>query len=367
MRFTNASGCEAGWTLGFERDGRELLVVIVKATYDLPSDGEPATFAARQQPLVQADVFSGEPGLSAPLFESDYAHRKPCCDVLLLGRAHAPGGREVRRLPVGLQVGPMCKRFLVTGHRSWGAGLLGVSAGEPQPFSTMPISYDCAFGGTDRTREASDGRVETYLENPVGRGHGLHKEAIDGQPLPNTEQIGEPVTSPRGRYRPAAFSPIGRWWRPRCDWAGSYDQRWLDETAPFWPDDFQWRYFQAAPPDQVVEGLRGDEPVLLEHLTPDGRRAFRLPGRQVSATFVPHVGKDVRVPAMLDTVVLEPDEGRFTLTWRASLALGRSVFDVKEAIAGEMSGAWHRARRFPGKRYFRGLGEAVATLQQEKA
>jgi hypothetical protein len=36
------------------------------------------------------------------------------------------------------------------------------------------------------------------------------------------------------------------------------------------------------------------------------------------------------------------------------------VFDVKETITGEMTQAWHRARRFPDKTYHRSLADAVA-------
>jgi hypothetical protein len=67
MEFVNESGLQAGWTLGFERDGRELLVVAVKATYALPANGEEAVLAEEQAKLTEADEFTGEPGFSAPL------------------------------------------------------------------------------------------------------------------------------------------------------------------------------------------------------------------------------------------------------------------------------------------------------------
>src|SRR2546422_6031182 len=44
------------------------------------------------------------------------------------------------------------------------------------------------------------------------------------------------------------------------------------------------------------------------------------------------------------TLFRSPDQQRFTLTWRVALPLGRSVFDVKETVVGEMSPAWYRAR-----------------------
>jgi hypothetical protein len=362
MKFTNVTAFPATWTMGFQRDGRELLVAIVKATFRMPSgQGEAATVHDEQQPLVRADEFVDEPGLSAPLRETDFAHMKPACDVLLLGHARAPGGGMARRLVAGLRVGTMSKQFTVVGDRQWRKSLLGVvSASEAVPFSAMSVGYERAFGGIDNTTLARTGRVDTFIANPAGRGYWRHTDHIDGQPLPNTEETTRPVSQHDGDYRPMALTPVGRHWAPRHRYAGTYDDRWLDEQAPFWPDDFDERYFQAAPADQVIAHPQGGEEVVLQHLTADGLRAFQLPRLAMPVTFVPHRGRDVTRDAVLDTIVLEPDEERFTLTWRASIALGKSVFDVKETITGEMTQAWHRARRFPDKTYHRSLADAVA-------
>jgi len=347
--------------MGFERDGRELLIVVVKATYLLAGD-EPH-LAAEQLPLVEADRFSGEPGLSAPLFETDFAHRKPACDVLLVGSAYAPNGEPASRVRVGLQVGTVNKEFWVVGQRTWDKSALSIAATSPQPFISMPISYDVAFGGTDRTEQA-EGKVDTFLANPVGKGYWRHNAQIDGQLLPNTEELNRAVNDPGGDFAPMALSPIGRNWAPRAAFAGTYDERWIENDAPFWPADFDYRYFQAAPPDQIISYPVGGERVVLKNLSADGHRAFELPTRRMPITFVPHHGRDVTLEAHVDTVVLEPDMERFTLTWRASLAMGRSIFDVKEIVVGEPSLAEQRARRLPGKRHFRTLGELARARER---
>lgn len=64
------------------------------------------------------------------------------------------------------------------------------------------------------------------------------------------------------------------------------------------------------------------------------------------------------------TLGFEPDAQRFTLTWRATLALPGSVFDGQEVVVGEMPPAWHRARRFPGKACYPNLKELVATRRR---
>jgi len=366
MNFVNRSGLPAAWTVGFRRDGRELLVTIVKATFNLPAPGEPVALMPEQQPLVQADEFSGEPGFSAPKFESDYAPFKPGCDVLLVGSAYAPRGTRVKRCEVELRVGAMSKRIVAVGPRVWQKTLGMVSATSPTAFETVPLSYDTAWGGTDRTHEA-EGNVDTFVENPVGRGYWRYKDAIDGQPLPYTEQAGKPIDSYSGNYVPQAFSPLGRSWTPRAQLAGTYDKEWLTNRAPLWPDDFNERYFQCAAADQIISYPVGGEQVMLRNLSPHEVLSFALPVIEMPVTFIPHKGRDITRSANVDTIVLQPDQARFTLTWRHALPLGRSIFDVKETIVGQMSEAWHRSRRFTGKPYYTSLRDAVKARAARKS
>ncbi|MBB3196751.1 DUF2169 family type VI secretion system accessory protein [Roseateles terrae] len=359
MRFTNATAWVSGWTLGFERDGRERLVVVSKASYRLPRDGETPQLLPQAVALVTADVHHGDPATTAPLHETDFAQTKPGCDVLLVGSAWARNGRPAPRVPVLLRVGRMEKMLTVTGPRQWQGRWTGTQAGDPAPFVQQPFSYDQAFGGRQL---AEDGQtaVGQCDRNPVGVGFSLSPGQLDGQPMPITEEVEHPITSARNDWRPMAFGPIGRHWLPRRQYGGTYDEAWQRARAPFWPDDFDDRYFQSAPPDQVIDPPSGNEEVVLQNLTPDGLRRFRLPETRVPVLFIPHRGRDYRMDARLDTVVFEPDAERFTLTWRATLPLANSVFDVKEVIVGEMPQAWHRARRFPGKTYYASLGALVA-------
>jgi hypothetical protein len=358
MKFVNQTRVAAGWTMGFDRDGRELVVVAIKATFTIPLDGGEPLMAEQQRPLVEADQFTGQPGLSAPLYESDYAHRRPICDVVLNGSAYAPANRRATRLDVGLRVGSMTKILEAVGNRFWDKGVWGIRVSDPQPFDVMPISYDNAFGGMERSKSDPE-KARTFPANPVGRGYLPSKEDIDGKPLPNTEEFTKPVTNPNGAYRPMSFGSIGRNWVPRVGFAGTYDQHWLDNRAPFWPDDFDDRYFQSAPPDQQIPYPNGGEQVVLKNLTPNGTVSFRLPIVSMPVWFLPQRGRDTRVDSVIDTIVIEPDRGVFTLTWRAVLPMRRSCFDMKEVIAGEMSEAWQRMRKYGSKPYYKGLSQLV--------
>src|SRR6266545_1554156 len=113
MELLNATKMLAAYTMGMKPDGGELLVVVVKGTFKFPSANAEPQLAQEQVPLVMADEFTGEPGFSAPRYESDFAPIKPRCDVLLNGSAYAPGGDPTTRLEVGLRVGDMSKMFAV--------------------------------------------------------------------------------------------------------------------------------------------------------------------------------------------------------------------------------------------------------------
>jgi hypothetical protein len=367
MELLNATKMQAGYTMGMKPDGRELLVVVVKGTFNIPKDGEVATLADEQVPLVMADEFTGAPGYSAPVYEADFSPMKPKCDVLLNGSAYAPGGKPTRRVEVSVHVGLWEKSFRVVGDRVWKKRWFFVQASKPRSFTVMPITYDKAFGGVDNSH-TKESKHQAYMPNPIGVGFhsNLQSKAINGKPLPNTEELRKPIKNPKGKYQPMALGPIGRGWEPRLNLGGTYDQNWIDNVFPFLPADFQETYYQAAPVDQQIDTLRGGEEVVLQNLTPQGYLQFQIPQVQVPVVFFLKKGEPQKTNGVTDTLVLEPDAGRFTITWRASILLKKNMFEVAQVLTGEMPRAWWRARK-SGKIYYRSLGELVREKLREKA
>ncbi len=359
MELLNATKMKAGYTMGMKPDGRELLVVVVKGTFAIPKAGEEPQLAATQADLVMADEFTGEPAFSAMRYESDFPPFKPRCDVLFNGSAHAPNAFPVPKLDVGLRIGTMTKSLSVVGHRRWKKGLVFVSSTPPEPFVKMPFSYDNAFGGVDKTHP-DKAKHGIFVPNPAGRGFhsNLAKEAVEGKPLPNTEELGKTVSSPAGTYRPMAFGPIGRSWQPRPKYAGTYDQNWLDNAFPFLPADFDERYYQSAPEDQQIAHPKGGEEVVLLNLTPEGRTTFKLPAIEVPVTFYYKTRDELETKANLDTIIIEPDLNRFILVWRSTIPLKRNIFEIAQVVTGKMSPAWYRARKL-GKTWYPSLKELV--------
>lgn len=345
MEFINATNMQAGYTMGMEPSGRELLVVVVKGTFHLPKSGEEARLHEQQVPLIMADTFTGEPGFSAPYYEVDFAPRKLKCDILLQGSAYAPDGRPIPRVPVGLRIGQWQKTFAVCGKRYWEYGLAGVSATEPEPFSVQPFSYDVAFGGIDNFPE-DPAKHTAFMYNPIGKGFhkNIKKEWIDGAPMPNTEALDQPVEKPDGDYIPMAFGPVGRGWATRLPHAGTYDQNWIDNIFPFLPPDFNDMYYQAAPLDQQIPYLRGGEKVILVNLTSDGQRHFTLPVFEAPVHFFPKKGEQEDVIPRLDTITFEPELDRFTVAWRTARLLRRDLHDIAKVVVGSKGRAWWQKR-----------------------
>ncbi|NND92026.1 MAG: DUF2169 domain-containing protein, partial [Granulosicoccus sp.] len=68
MQVLNNTGLVTGYTMGMEPSGRECIVLAIKGTFSIPKKaGEQPRLLEEQVPLVEADTFSGEPGLSSPL------------------------------------------------------------------------------------------------------------------------------------------------------------------------------------------------------------------------------------------------------------------------------------------------------------
>lgn len=367
MELINATKMQAGYTLGMDPDGRERIVVVVKGTFTIPENGGQPVLADEQVPLVMADEFTGEPGLSATLYESEFAPFKPRCDVLLNGSAHAPGGKPAQRVRVSLRVGAMKKSFQVVGNRVWEKHGLAMVPTKPEPFTVMPISYDRAFGGVD-TDDKDPDKVRSYTANPVGVGYyPLHRgKSLQGLSLPNTEEKGKSVDAKSGKYRPMAFGAIGRNFAERYPLAGTYDQDWIDNVFPFLPKDFDPRYYQAAPADQQIAYPVGGEKIELLNLMPRRRRVrFLVPKVDMPVEFTDATGRQVTVSAPMDTVIIEPDSHRVLFGWRASQLLPRNVFDIRQAVAGTMPSGWYLARKH-AKEYYPSLNDAVTALSERE-
>ena len=267
---------------------QDVLVVIVKATFDLRDD---RVALAREQLPPTGDVHhDGDPNASLR-YASDYAAFKPKADVLLVGSA--PSGPDGNVGHVTLHLGKLERSRAVFGDRTWGAS-------DPARFERMPLRWERALGG------------QLSPDNPVGIGFRT------AQAVPNLQDPARLLTSPGDAPRAACFAPIAPTWRGRASKLGTYDRAWLRERWPYFPADFDPAYFNSAPREQQVDYLAGDERFALTGFG-DAPIVGRLPGIRPRA-FVLRTreakGELIEALLRLDTCWFDVDARKLVLTWR---------------------------------------------------
>jgi uncharacterized protein YjbI with pentapeptide repeats len=231
-----------------------------------------------------ADRVADKPVIAA----HDLAPVLPGAEVLVTGHVFAPDGRATPSLAAGVTLGfsngsTWRKLLHVFGDR-W-------SGRSPQPFRALPLSWERALRGHD---------------NPVGVDPTIQ--------LPN-------FVDPARPEAPAGFGPLAAAWRPRRSLLGSAPPSLFDTEPIVVPPGFDFRYFFAAPLDQRLVGLSGDEWVQLDGLHPLlARVQFRLPLAGLSLR-VHDANSFEEYPMVPDRLVIDSDRQVGTLTYRRGLPL----------------------------------------------
>lgn len=302
---------------------------VIKAGFRLQPGGVAELLPEELQPEFSGDQYVDDDPSRGLRYPSDFALFKPGADLLLAGHCHAPEGRTFTETEVVFGVGNGAKRLLVFGDRVWQRGPLGWAPSRPRPFTRMPLAWTHAFGG--------DG----YPHNPVGRGIG-ERELDDGTRaylLPNIESPNAPIASPDDRPAPAGFGPIDPALPLRASKTGTYTRAWLERNWPWLPDDFDWTFFNAAPPDQQWPRryLAGDETLRFVHMHPRvPSYQCRLPGQRVRLFVKRREGQALvfkEVELRLDTLFADLDAEVVTLVWRGvSTAFSLKLKEFEEAF-----------------------------------
>jgi len=258
------------------------------------------------RPLLEQDLWTrlGETLGSNIL---DPGMPKPNGEVLLYANYYSPEGKPVTAGRAVMQCGLVDKELAVIGDRYWRV-LIGPS--EPEPFTTMPLSYAYAYGG------------KKYDKNTVGKG----MESVDvfGEqrvPLPNIENPDKLMTSEGQRPDPAGFAPLDIMWQQRQERAGTYDEQWIQEYCPAYPLDIDWNHFNAAPVDQWVENFwQANESYSLHNMHPDESVIQgRLPNFRGRCFLAPKNSDKpvlIEVEQRLETIYFFPEQDMGVLLWR---------------------------------------------------
>lgn len=283
------------------RPPADSITMVVKATFDLVPGG-PA------RPRKEPDPLAGDAHLDDDLekslrYASDFAFFKPKADITVVGHAVAtsPAQRAARvSLRFGAGKGRVERAIHVLGDRVWQRALgVSIAPTDPAPFDSIPLVYERAFGGPSSS------------ENPLGTG---------ASTLPNLEDPDRPIKGPSDTPKPACFAPVPATFASRASRLGTYDGRWLATRWPYFPEDFDWAYFQSAPLGQQTDHLAGDEPFEITGMRRDHPVVQgTLPGRRVQAFLhkTREAGGSIEELLLrLDTAAFDLDGMKVNLVWR---------------------------------------------------
>ena len=328
LQLKNKTPFQANIAIFPNEQGVDTLYVVVKATFSL---GSTISVAEAQRPVVLADEYWGEPGLSSIKYASEAHLTKPATDVVMVGVASAPDRRPMKQLDVTVTVADRRKTIRVFGDRVWEKGWIGVRMSAPLPFETIPLVYERAFGGV---HEVNPEKKQVIFEprNPVGcsfMGKRKTKQMV-GMRLPNLEDPSHLMNKPRMLPPPVGVGALSSSWEPRKSYAGTYDAVWQKTRAPYLPDDFNPRFFNVAHPDLVCHGyLKGGEPLEIINVSPNGPIRCTLPICRLE-TAVRIAGRTETPPLNLETVLLEPSNATLCLTWRSSVQCDKKTLKVEQ-------------------------------------
>ncbi len=404
-----------------DESDQECHVLVVRGTFSLiqasPSANKksdatpPVNFiveaAAQQAPIAVIDVYHGELNRSSVKHESDLAPGKPKCDVIIVGSAHSPTGGPVTRVEVGVRIQRtvaippfadvgirLDHRLIVHGKRAFERRRAILGGGwrltEPEPFLSLPLRYEHAFGGElkvypqeaaasklrdqDRLSDAIRARhpegehapiAHTLcMYNPLGVGwlEGWYADAasIDRWAAPQIEAPeglltvetfermvrGEVRSGERPELTPRGMGVIAKPWQPRLPLAGTLDDRWLAERWPHMPRDYQLGYWNGAHPEMQCAHLFGGEMVELWNLLPPSAQGislerdggavcrFRLPDPVVAARLKQGDKLAWGVP-VIDTLILDLDEMCLSMVWRMRVPIAMGIEAAALVTLGE--------------------------------
>lgn len=306
-------------------DSRTHLTIALKARFAFRHDT--MMVVTSPVPLATRDQHIADDPTRSLVEASDMVPYREQADVWLTGRAYAPAGRPVAVSVVRMALyrhgqALLDKSLHVYGERK-------ASDVEPKPFESLPITYELAYGGVG------------FDDNPVGVGA-------------DERDLAPSIVHPEDAERVAGFGPISRYWKLRRGQLSTRTRRKLETVVPDVPPGFDWSYFQAAPADQRLSYLSGDEWLVLDGMHPTMLRVqTRLPKVRAVARVMPiddDVGTGDAIAMVGDTLAIDAVGQVCTVTWRGNVTLAQNGLHEHLLVAGgiEMHGRgldWSQARR----------------------
>lgn len=323
MKLTNSSGFPAAMLVGSTAEYEQLAIVVCKLTYALDARGGLAPVS----PESAWPVFRETVVVNGVILGSDLDYLRRDIDILVFGEAMAPRREKVTDMKVEVRCGPVRRAIDVIGDRRWVRNGLSIrrllgggssfSISDPEPFLSMPLSNDRAFGGSPEV----DGKPCPHHANGAGRGFVREEAQVEGILLPNLERPDQRIRTWRDDPIPACmFKPGGLLFDPSgpCSLRGLTEggdmSQVMRRVAP--------RILSQTVPDQICPEGKLGRSLRLDGFDPDGPVRFPLPPeRSVPGQWGPFVrasigGKRSRFPLQVVTLTAFLPQRALVVTYR---------------------------------------------------
>lgn len=290
-----------------QRTSELFCTVVAKLTYELRpgecelvANGDPIFTEEQQDPAAPGSIRA----------TSDLVPFKPWAEATVVGCAFAPRGMPATHVACRLVAGSIDKMVEAWAGRTFGPEG-GVLLGSPQ--ARFPLDARHAAGGPG-------------TDNPSG------VETGAGGSIPSLQPAGYRVAF--GEYTPSVtFGPIASTAPSRARLLRSEDRAWLEdrERRPV-PSGFDATFHQSAPADQRREWpFAANERLILENLHPEIERLVtNLPGVAPHLLVLAPSEEVIRMTG--DTLAIDAERGRVTLTFRAQVRVPARREDLQLAI-----------------------------------
>lgn len=242
-------------------------------------------------------------------FDEETPFRKQGIDVMVLGKAYPTDNGPANRAHFELQVGDLRYNMAVFGNRHWVRRGEQLVASEPEPFESIPLTWENAYGGKCPV-ETGD---MPYHYNPTGRGFYLSEETAENGLLPNIEDPENMVTSWQDQPKPCGVAPLSRESSIRIMNSAEFD----DEASPPTLKVIKPSYYNNANPDLILAELPPVGTLIrATGVRPGGGDfSFALPGGTFH-NYVQLADRSFVFPAHLESIVLLTEVEQVMLGFR---------------------------------------------------
>ena len=322
MSLVNATPYHASDVPYVAPSGQRVVVVLVKATFELNRNGELAP-AEEPSPVRLGEVLTDDEAPNGSVrYPSDLSCEKKGADIVVVGSAMSP--RPVTRIDLMVRAGALEAPLVVHGPRLFYKGPRGVAVGPAARFEQAPVTYELAYGGMAPDFRCADER------NPAGVGVAHKASDLVDTRAPQIEHPALPHELATDEHPPMGYGATRPHWLPRRAFAGTFDDAWQESRMPLLPLDYDPRFENVAHPSlQLPACPEPGTPIAVMGMSESGTFQCALPDLKLVVHALRSGSRETARPPV-DLVLVEPGRGRIELLCRAVWTMGRGKTALRE-------------------------------------